>query len=57
MFLGVLRSLDNIRDGLESAPATFIALMSGTTMGKTLVRLHSDQHSDQHADHSPSRAD
>jgi NADPH-dependent curcumin reductase CurA len=50
---GALRSLDDIRDGLESAPATFIALMSGTTMGKTLVRLHSDQH----ADHSPSRAD
>ena len=42
---GALRSLDNIHEGLESAPSAFIALMSGSTVGKTLVRLKS------HADH------
>ena len=36
---GALRSLDNIHEGIESAPAAFIALMSGSTVGKTLVRL------------------
>lgn len=36
---GALTVLDNIRDGLESAPAAFIDLMSGRTIGKTLVRL------------------
>jgi NADPH-dependent curcumin reductase CurA len=36
---GALRSLDNIHEGLESTPAAFIALMSGSTVGKTLVRL------------------
>jgi len=42
---GALRSLDNIHVGIESAPAAFIALMSGSTVGKTLVRLS------DHADH------
>lgn len=50
---GALRALDNIHQGLESTPAAFIALMTGTTVGKTLVRLHSDPH----ADHSLSRTD
>ncbi len=36
---GAVRSLDNIHEGLDSAPSAFIALMSGTTVGKTLVRL------------------
>jgi NADPH-dependent curcumin reductase CurA len=36
---GAIRSLDNIHEGLENAPAAFIALMSGGTAGKTLVRL------------------
>jgi NADPH-dependent curcumin reductase CurA len=36
---GALRSLDNIHDGIESTPQAFIALMSGATIGKTLVRL------------------
>jgi NADPH-dependent curcumin reductase CurA len=36
---GTLRSLDNIHEGIESTPAAFIALMSGATVGKTLVRL------------------
>jgi NADPH-dependent curcumin reductase CurA len=39
---GALCSLDNIHEGLESAPAAFIALMSGATVGKTLVRLEAD---------------
>ncbi len=42
---GALRSLDNIHVGIESTPAAFIALMSGSTVGKTLVRLS------DHADH------
>lgn len=46
---GALRALDNFHDGIESAPAAFIALMSGATVGKTLVRLD--------ADHSLRRAD
>lgn len=41
MQTGALRSLDNVREGIESAPAAFIALMSGSTVGKTLVRLNS----------------
>jgi NADPH-dependent curcumin reductase CurA len=45
MQTGALRSLDNVREGIESAPAAFIALMSGSTVGKTLVRLNG------HADH------
>ena len=45
MQTGALRSLDNIHEGIESAPAAFIALMTGTTVGKTLVRLNA------HADH------
>jgi NADPH-dependent curcumin reductase CurA len=36
---GALRAIDNIHDGIESAPAAFMALMSGATVGKTLVRL------------------
>jgi NADPH-dependent curcumin reductase CurA len=36
---GALRPLDNIHEGIESTPAAFIALMSGSTVGKTLVRL------------------
>jgi NADPH-dependent curcumin reductase CurA len=47
---GALRSLDNIHEGLESAPAAFIALMSGATIGKTLVRV------DNRADHPLPRA-
>jgi len=39
---GALHSLDNIHQGIESTPAAFIALMSGTTVGKTLVRLEAD---------------
>ncbi len=42
---GALRSLDNIHEGIESAPSAFIALMTGRTVGKTLVRLNF------HADH------
>jgi len=42
---GALRSLDNIHVGIESTPAAFIALMNGSTVGKTLVRLI------DHADH------
>lgn len=36
---GALRAIDNIHEGIESAPAALIALMSGDTVGKTLVRL------------------
>ncbi|HUI59213.1 MAG TPA: NADP-dependent oxidoreductase [Steroidobacteraceae bacterium] len=36
---GALVALDNFHDGLEQAPAAFIELMSGLTIGKTLVRL------------------
>jgi NADPH-dependent curcumin reductase CurA len=37
---GALRTFDDIHEGIESAPAAFIALMSRATVGKTLVRLH-----------------
>jgi len=36
---GRLVPLTNIRDGFESLPAAFIDLMSGRTIGKTLVRV------------------
>lgn len=36
---GSLKPLANIRDGFEQLPAAFIALMSGRTVGKTLVRI------------------
>jgi NADPH-dependent curcumin reductase CurA len=36
---GALRTFDDIHEGIESAPAAFIALMSRATIGKTLVRL------------------
>jgi NADPH-dependent curcumin reductase CurA len=36
---GELVALSNVRDGLEEAPQSFIDLMSGRTLGKTLVRL------------------
>jgi len=36
---GQLLALENFHDGLEQAPAAFIELMSGRTIGKTLVRL------------------
>ena len=36
---GQLRPLENIRDGFERLPEAFIDLMSGRTMGKTLVTI------------------
>jgi len=36
---GELKVLDNLHAGIESAPAAFIELMSGQTVGKTLVSL------------------
>ncbi len=36
---GALRPLENVSHGIESAPEAFIRLMSGTTTGKTVVRL------------------
>jgi NADPH-dependent curcumin reductase CurA len=36
---GKLRPLANLRDGFETLPAAFIDLMSGRTIGKTLVRI------------------
>jgi NADPH-dependent curcumin reductase CurA len=36
---GKLRPLANLRDGFEMLPAAFIDLMSGRTIGKTLVRI------------------
>jgi len=36
---GQLKPLANIRDGFEKLPEAFIALMSGQTVGKTLVRI------------------
>ena len=50
---GAVQSLDNVHDGFESAPAAFIALMSGATVGKTLVRLRPIHH----AHHPLPRAD
>ena len=38
---GALRAIDNVHVGIESAPAALMALMSGATAGKTLVRLGS----------------
>ena len=34
-----LKPLANTRDGFEKLPEAFIALMSGQTVGKTLVRI------------------
>jgi NADPH-dependent curcumin reductase CurA len=36
---GRLRPLANVRDGFEKLPEAFIDLMSGRTIGKTLVRI------------------
>jgi NADPH-dependent curcumin reductase CurA len=36
---GQLKPLANIRDGFDKLPEAFIALMSGQTVGKTLVRI------------------
>lgn len=36
---GKLRPLANVRDGFEKLPEAFIDLMSGVTIGKTLVRI------------------
>jgi len=36
---GELKVLDNLHAGIENAPAAFIELMSGQTVGKTLVSL------------------
>jgi NADPH-dependent curcumin reductase CurA len=36
---GKLKPLANLRDGFERLPEAFIDLMSGRTMGKTLVRI------------------
>lgn len=36
---GELVALNNVHEGLETAPQSFIDLMSGRTVGKTLVRL------------------
>lgn len=36
---GQLKPLANTRDGFEKLPEAFIALMSGKTVGKTLVRI------------------
>jgi NADPH-dependent curcumin reductase CurA len=36
---GKLKPLANLRDGFETLPAAFIDLMSGRTIGKTLVRI------------------
>jgi NADPH-dependent curcumin reductase CurA len=36
---GALKVLDNVHEGIENAPAAFIELMSGRTVGKTLVIL------------------
>lgn len=36
---GRLRPLENIRDGFERLPEAFVDLMSGRTVGKTLVRV------------------
>jgi len=37
---GSLKVLDNLHDGIENAPSAFIELMSGRTVGKTLVKLN-----------------
>lgn len=36
---GKLRPLENLRDGIETLPAAFIDLMTGRTVGKTMVRI------------------
>lgn len=36
---GKLRPLENMHEGFEALPSAFIALMSGSTIGKTLVRI------------------
>lgn len=36
---GALRAIDNIHEGISSAPGALTALMSGDTVGKTLVRI------------------
>lgn len=39
---GELQALDNVRVGIENAPLALIDMLSGHTVGKTLVKLHSD---------------
>jgi len=36
---GALRPLHNVRSGVENAPAALIEMLSGRTVGKTLVRI------------------
>jgi len=36
---GKLKPLANVRDGFEKLPEAFIDLMSGRTIGKTMVRI------------------
>lgn len=36
---GVLRRLEHVVDGIEQAPRAFIDMLSGVTVGKTLVRV------------------
>lgn len=37
---GKLKALENVTTGLENTPSAFIKLMSGRTVGKTVVRLN-----------------
>jgi NADPH-dependent curcumin reductase CurA len=37
---GELVALENVTTGIENTPSAFIKLMSGTTTGKTVVRLN-----------------
>ncbi len=39
---GALKPMENVTTGLENTPAAFIRLMSGKTVGKTIVRLTDD---------------
>ncbi len=39
---GRIRYKEDVTDGLENAPATFIGMLEGKTFGKTLIRVASD---------------
>lgn len=41
---GTLKYRESISEGLDSAPAAFIALLSGGNLGKQLVRLETKEH-------------
>jgi NADPH-dependent curcumin reductase CurA len=36
---GAQRSVETVRDGIDAAPATFVAMLAGWNTGKMVVRV------------------